>query len=190
MKKVVSLVASLLVSSAFSESAFVGFEGDYSFKSNLKIDSDKVGKAQTGLNLMAGYDFGLVRTYGAYGYDFKTKKSYADGEGNKVRLKWTKHSFILGGDYTPNVSENFKLLAGVYAGISRLKADIKSSEDSGKVNFNGVVAGAKFGGIYELDENNAIDFGYKADYTKYSKKYDTNLKETNHGFFAGYTYKF
>ncbi|WP_314071065.1 hypothetical protein [Campylobacter showae] len=42
------------------------------------------------------------------------------------------------------------------------------------------------GGEYSLDANNAIELGFKADKTFYSY----NTKETNTGFYLGYTYKF
>lgn len=116
MKKVVSLVVFLLVSSAFAQSAFVGFEGDYSFKSNLKADGDSFGKAQTGFGIKVGYDTDTFRTYVAYVYDLKTKKTFTD-DGDRVELKWNKHSFLIGGNYTPNISNSFKLLAGAYTGI-------------------------------------------------------------------------
>lgn len=184
-----SLVASLLVSQTFAESAFIGFEGDYSFRSNLKIDSDSIGKGQAGLGIKAGYDFDTFRAYGAYVYDLKTKKTFTD-DGDRVELKWTKHSFLIGGDYTPSISNSFKLLAGAYTGVSRINIKVRRDDESSKFNFTGIVVGAKLGGIYEIDKSNAVEFGYKADYTKYNKKYDAKLKETNHGLFVGYTYKF
>ncbi|WP_169776904.1 outer membrane beta-barrel protein [Campylobacter mucosalis] len=185
-----SLVASLLVSQAFAESAFIGFEGDYSFKSNIKGDGGSIGKGQAGLGIKAGYDFDTFRVYGAYVYDLEAKKDSTDENGDKEELKWNKHSVLIGGDYTPSIGDSFKLLAGAYTGVSRINIKVRSDDESGKVNFTGVVVGAKLGAIYEFDKNNAVEFGYKADYTKYSKKNDASLKETNHGLFVGYTYKF
>lgn len=184
-----SLVASLLTTCVFAESAFIGFEGDYSFKSNLKIDGDSIGKSQTGLGIKAGNDFDTFRVYVAYAYDLKTKKTFTD-DGDRAELKWNKHSFLIGGDYTPNISNSFKLLAGAYTGVSKLNLEISDETETEKEKHFGIVVGAKLGGIYDINANNAVEFGYKADYTKYNKKYDARLKETNHGLFAGYTYKF
>ena len=81
MKNVVLKVAlglSLASAVALAQGAFVGFEGDYSFNSNLTAKSDngksKAKKAQPGLGIKAGYDFEAARVYGAYIYDFKAKK--------------------------------------------------------------------------------------------------------------------
>lgn len=189
-----SLVASLLTTCVFAESAFIGFEGDYSFKSNLKDKINSVSKSQTGLGIKAGNDFDSFRVYVAYAYDLKAKKEttlkYDDADEAKAKLKWTKHSFLIGGDYTPSISNSFKLLAGAYTGVSKLNLEISDETETEKEKHFGIVVGAKLGGIYDINANNAVEFGYKADYTKYNKKYDTRLKETNHGLFAGYTYKF
>ena len=53
--------------------------------------------------------------------------------------------------------------------------------------------GARIGAEYSINENNAVEFGLKADRTKYSSiaKYDNaKIKETNVGLYMGYTYKF
>ena len=85
MKNVVLKVAlglSLASAAALAQGAFVGFEGDYSFNSNLIAKSDngksKAKKAQPGLGIKAGYDFDVARVYGAYIYDFQAKKSLSD----------------------------------------------------------------------------------------------------------------
>ena len=99
MKNVVLKVAlglSLASAAALAQGAFVGVEGDYSFSSKLKANSDngtsKVKKAQPGLGLKAGYDFDVARVYGAYIYDFQAKKSLGDEDGTVV--KWKTHKFI------------------------------------------------------------------------------------------------
>ena len=80
MSNLVSKVAlglSLTCALAMAEGAFVGFEGDYSFGSKLKVKSDngteKFKKGQLGLGVKAGYDFDIARVYGAYVYDFQAK---------------------------------------------------------------------------------------------------------------------
>ncbi|WP_459813696.1 outer membrane beta-barrel protein [Campylobacter concisus] len=199
MKSVVLKVAlglSLASAAALAQGAFVGVEGDYSFSSKLKANSDngtsKVKKAQPGLGIKAGYDFDVARVYGAYIYDFQAKKSLGDEDGTVV--KWKTHKFIVGADYTPSVAKDLKLVLGGYTGFSKLKMDVFDTHDgSEKGNATGWILGARVGAEYSINENNAVEFGIKADRTKYSSiaKYDNaKIKETNVGLYMGYTYKF
>ena len=199
MKNVVLKVAlglSLASAAALAQGAFVGFEGDYSFNSNLTAKSDngksKAKKAQPGLGIKAGYDFDVARVYGAYIYDFQAKKSLGDEDGTVV--KWKTHKFIVGADYTPSVAKDLKLILGGYTGFSKLKLDVFDTHDgSEKGNATGWILGAKVGAKYSINENNAVEFGLKADRTDYGKINKFNLvdiKETNFGLYMGYTYKF
>lgn len=68
-----------------------------------------------------------------------------------------------------------------------------TTDGTEKGNVNGWLIGAKIGGEYSLDANNAIEFGLKADRTDYAKisKFKLkDIKETNVGLYLGYTYKF
>ena len=199
MKNVVLKVAlglSLASAAALAQGAFVGFEGDYSFNSNLTAKSDngksKAKKAQPGLGIKAGYDFDVARVYGAYIYDFQAKKSLGDEDGTII--KWKTHKFIVGADYTPSVAKDLKLVLGGYTGFSKLKMDVFDTHDgSEKGNATGWILGAKVGAEYSINENNAVEFGLKADRTDYGKINKFNLvdiKETNVGLYMGYTYKF
>ena len=199
MKNVVLKVAlglSLASAVALAQGAFVGFEGDYSFNSNLTAKSDngksKAKKAQPGLGIKAGYDFDVARVYGAYIYDFQAKKSLGDEDGTII--KWKTHKFIVGADYTPSVAKDLKLILGGYTGFSKLKLDVFDIYDgSEKGNATGWILGAKVGAEYSINENNAVEFGLKADRTDYGKINKFNLvdiKETNLGLYMGYTYKF
>jgi len=199
MKNVVLKVAlglSLASAAALAQGAFVGVEGDYSFSSKLKANSDsgtsKVKKAQPGLGIKAGYDFDVARVYGAYIYDFQAKKSLGNEDGTIV--KWKTHKFIVGADYTPSVAKDLKLVLGGYTGYSKLKMDVFDIYDgSEKASINGWMLGARIGAEYSINENNAVEFGLKADRTKYSSitKYNNaKIKETNVGLYMGYTYKF
>ena len=199
MKNVVLKVAlglSLASAAALAQGAFVGFEGDYSFGSNLTAKSDngksKAKKAQPGLGIKAGYDFDVARVYGAYIYDFQAKKSLGDEDGTVV--KWNTHKFIVGADYTPSVAKDLKLILGGYTGFSKLKLDVFDTHDgSEKGNATGWILGARVGAEYSINENNAVEFGLKADRTDYGKisKFDMiDAKETNVGLYMGYTYKF
>ena len=199
MKNVVLKVAlglSLASAAALAQGAFVGFEGDYSFNSNLTAKSDngksKAKKAQPGLGIKAGYDFDVARVYGAYIYDFQAKKSLGDEDGTII--KWKTHKFIVGADYTPSVAKDLKLILGGYTGFSKLKMDVFDTHDgSEKGNATGWILGARVGAEYSINENNAVEFGLKADRTDYGKINKFNLvdiKETNIGLYMGYTYKF
>lgn len=199
MKNVVLKVAlglSLASAVALAQEAFVGVEGDYSFNSNLTAKSDngksKAKKAQPGLGIKAGYDFDVARVYGAYIYDFQAKKSLGDEDGTII--KWKTHKFIVGADYTPSVAKDLKLVLGGYTGFSKLKMDVFDTHDgSEKGNATGWILGAKVGAEYSINENNAVEFGLKADRTDYGKisKFDMiDAKETNLGLYMGYTYKF
>ena len=199
MKNVVLKVAlglSLASAAALAQGAFVGVEGDYSFNSNLTAKSDngksKAKKAQPGLGIKAGYDFDAARVYGAYIYDFQAKKSLGDEDGTII--KWKTHKFIVGADYTPSVAKDLKLVLGGYTGFSKLKMDVFDTHDgSEKGNATGWILGARVGAEYSINENNAVEFGLKADRTDYGKINKFNLvdiKETNVGLYMGYTYKF
>ena len=192
----VALGLSLASAAALAQGAFVGVEGDYSFGSNMKAKSNngttKVKKAQPGLGIKAGYGFDVARVYGAYIYDFQAKKSLGDEDGTVI--KWKTHKFIVGADYTPSVAKYLKLILGGYTGYSKLKMDVFDTHDgSEKANTNGWILGARIGAEYSINENNAVDFGLKADRTKCCSivKYDNaKIKETNVGLYLGYTYKF
>jgi len=199
MKNVVLKVAlglSLASAAALAQGAFVGVEGDYSFNSNLTAKSDngksKAKKAQPGLGIKAGYDFDVARVYGAYIYDFQAKKSLGDEDGTII--KWKTHKFIVGADYTPSVAKDLKLVLGGYTGFSKLKlrgGDAENPMESASTN--GWILGARVGAEYSINENNAVEFGLKADRTDYGKINKFNLvdiKETNVGLYMGYTYKF
>ena len=200
MKNVVLKVAlglSLASAVALAQGAFVGVEGDYSFGSKLTVKGDdgskiKFKKAQPGLGIKAGYDFDVARVYGAYIYDFQAKKSLGDEDGTVV--KWNTHKFIVGADYTPSVAKDLKLILGGYTGFSKLKLDVFDTHDgSEKGNATGWILGARVGAEYSINENNAVEFGLKADRTDYGKisKFDMiDAKETNIGLYMGYTYKF
>ncbi|WP_258058564.1 porin family protein [Campylobacter hyointestinalis] len=122
----ICLVASMVCSFALAEGAFIGVESDYSFKSNLKMkyndgEKETFKKAQTGIGIKGGYDFDMYRVYGSYVYDFQTSKTIVDEDGDSSKLKWLTHKFIVGADYTPSITDNFKLAVGPYTGYSRLK---------------------------------------------------------------------
>ena len=69
--------------------------------------------------------------------------------------------------------------------------DVFDTQDgSEKGNATGWILGARVGTEYSINENNAVEFGLKADETKYRPIDDTKIEETNLGLYLGYTYKF
>jgi putative outer membrane protein len=148
--------------------------------------------SSSNFGLKAGYDFDSFRVYGAYIYDFQAKKSLGDEDGTVI--KWSTHKFIVGADYTPELTKDIKLVLGGYTGYLKLEMDIFDIHDgSEKANTNDWILGARIGAEYSINENNAVEFGLKADRTKYSSiaKYDNaKIKDTNVGLYLGYTYKF
>ena len=92
------------------------------------------------------------------------------------------------------MAKDLKLVLGGYTGFSKLKlrgGDAENPMESASTN--GWILGVKVGAEYSINENNAVEFGLKADRTKYSSitKYNNaKIKETNVGLYMGYTYKF
>ena len=187
------LALSLAGSFALAQGGFVGVEGGYDFSSKLK-DNDGLSfkDNRPNLGIKGGYDFDVARVYGAYIYDFKVKKTANDED--KSVAEWKTHKFIVGADYTPSVAKDLKLVLGGYTGFSKLKINGGDAENPMEsASTNGWILGAKVGAEYSINENNAVEFGLKADRTKYRSiaKYDNaKIKETNVGLYMGYTYKF
>ena len=203
---IAAFAAAVCVSASFGEGAYIGLEGDYSFKSSITTkwsDEDGSGtnkdrKAQAALGFKGGYDFGIARAYGEYLYDFKASKTGTDEDGT-FKHEWSKHNLIAGADFTPEITSGFKLVAGGYTGVSFLKykdsySDFDGSSGSLSKTVPGWVIGAKLGGIYGFDTHHEIEFGYKADYTRYKAnklgKDVDKIYETNHGLYLGYNFKF
>ena len=187
-----SMIACAVCSFAMAEGAFIGYEGGYSFASNWKEkttdgESGSVRKGQFNSGVKAGYDFDSFRAYGAYFYNFQTKKELED-DGEKYIIKWNKHSFLAGADYTPSITSDVKLVAGAYTGVSRIKFKVDNSDSA--QHSTGLVLGTKLGAAYLLDQNNILEAGVKADYTFYKKIDEVKVRESNIGLYVGYTYKF
>ena len=186
-----SMIACAVCSFAMAEGAFIGYEGGYSFASNVKLseanDGARLRKGQFNSGVKAGYDFDSFRAYGAYFYSFQTKRQIEDDD-DRFTVKWKKHSLLAGVDYTPSITENIKLVAGGYTGVSRLA--ITRDDVNKKFYDTGFVLGAKFGAEYLLDQNNILEAGIKTDYTFYKADDVSRVRESNIGLYVGYTYKF
>ena len=186
------LVLSLAGSFALAQGGFVGVEGGYDFSSKLK-DNDGLSfkDNRPNVGIKGGYDFDIARVYGGYFYHAKAK----DSHGSIVDAKWTNHKFVVGGDYTPAITDNFKLIAGLYTGISVVNFKARLYTNTLKATYDttkaGWLVGTRLGAEYSFDKNNALEFGIKADRSWYSTDEDfDNLKSTDIGAYLGYTYKF
>lgn len=184
------LALSLASSFALAEGGFAGVEGGYDFSSKL-TSGGSIKDNRPNIGIKGGYDFDTARVYGGYFYHAKAKDSYS----NIVDAKWTNHKFVIGGDYTPTIADNFKLVAGLYTGLSVINFDATANTNAGRLIYDvtksGWLFGAKLGGEYSFDKNNALEFGIKADRSWYSTDEDfDNLKSTDIGAYLGYTYKF
>ena len=198
MKNIVlkSLVASsLLCSSLFAGNVFVGVNGGYSLSSKIKItpdgyDSINLKDKRSNLGFKVGYDFGEFKAYGAYRNKAKGSEFF-----RIVTIKWSGYDFLVGGDYTPKIANNFKLDLGIYAGISKLKYNVGDGTGSFNSNTQGRIYGAKFGGIFEFNESNELEFGYQIDKSTYkdvkiADGLESKIKVRDHGLYLGYNYKF
>ncbi len=200
------LVASALMSSAvLAEGTFVGVEGAF-VQSKVNLDSDaneffsnpKDGAFEFGFK--AGQDFGDYRLWAGYFYRTKASEKYSfSGPGGYVNaeINWKSHNFVVGADYTPSITENFKALLGAYTGLAITKSEIKGDaslasgyefSDSGSETDAGALIGLRLGGIYLIDQSNELEFGVKTDYTKTG--IDGADDATSYGVYVGYNYKF
>ncbi len=197
----------ILSSSAAAQSVFVGVEGAL-LQSQVKLDEvfpsavDDPKDTSIELGLKGGYDFDTFRVWGGYSYRTKGSEDYnlrdgadfMDGEFN-----WQTHNILVGADYTPSLTDSFKLALGAYTGISFVKGEFSGQAqytsggyiytlDNPSETGTGALIGLKLGGIYEVVKNNEIEFGIKGDYqTTGIDEFDNIL---NYGLYVGYNYKF
>ena len=192
------LALSLASSFALAEGGFAGVEGGYDFNSKL---TGGLKDNRPNIGIKGGYDFDTARVYGGYFYHTKAKDSDRETLDNitgKADYKWTTHKFVIGGDYTPTIGENLKLVAGLYTGLSILNLKANVSASNGTRTYSntydltkaGFLLGARLGAEYSFDKNNALEFGLKADRSWYSAEEFDSLKTTDIGAYLSYTYKF
>ncbi|MCR4941687.1 MAG: porin family protein [Campylobacter sp.] len=184
MKKIFlkSLVASSLLASLAlaDDGVFIGLQTGYNFQSRAEgAHSEKYKDKNAEIGFKAGYDFDMFRAYGSYYYETQAKDKEA---------KWRSHNFIVGGDYTPMIFDDFKAVVGAYIGVAKVKLEDTSS-NGGKDSDTGVVYGGKLGGAYDFDEHNQAELGFKAERLRFDThhvKADIN----NYGIYMGYNFKF
>ena len=203
----VLVATALLSSAAAAEGTFVGFEGallQSTLNPNVngfKLLGDDPKDTAFDLGFKVGQDFGDYRVWAGYAYRTAAKESYsvtAAAGSATYDVEWKSHNFLVGGAYTPAITESFRALVGGYIGIARTTIDEAGTGTIPSLNFNwsgssstsgtGVLVGAKLGSIYAINDNNEIEFGLKVDYT------DTGVEwldsTTNYGIYVGYNYKF
>ena len=191
------LAFSLAGSFALAQGGFVGVEGGYDFSSKLTDDTGSAKDSRPNIGIKGGYDFGVARVYGGYFYHTEGKKSNkgsVNGVSGTIDAKWTNHKLVVGGDYTPAITDNFKLIAGLYTGISIIDLNLEARSSTVRATYDltqaGWLFGARLGAEYSFDEHNALEFGVKADRSWYDTDEIKNLKSTDIGAYLGYTYKF
>jgi putative outer membrane protein len=187
------MVLSLASSFALAEGGFVGVEGGYDFSSKLGSDGENIKDNRPNIGIKGGFDFDVARVYGGYFYHAKAKDSDTF-ENADYNAKWTTHKFVVGGDYTPTIANNFKLVAGLYTGVSVINFKFNANSDEGRFVYDttksGWLLGAKLGAEYSFDNNNALEFGVKADKSWYKVDELDKVKATDISAYLGYTYKF
>ena len=180
--------AALLVSSACAEGAFVGAEGGWFYKHGKFDESNAAGFSDNASSADLGLKLGYIitddhRVYGAYHYDFGGK--FNDGNGD---IKGQFHKFLLGYDFTPQIYNEWRGILGVYGGYTFAK--LKPDGDNSVTFKKGFAYGAKVGALYEINANNEVEFGVKAEQLRYNKKQEVKPTITDAGLYVGYAYKF
>ena len=204
------LASSLAVSLACSEGLFVGAQGDYNFKStefDVQIATSGATSetdSDTAFGLKVGYDFDLWRLYGSYIFGSGGSFSHASGA-EVLSVDSDTSDLLIGASWTPRINDKLKAIAGVYAGYSYFDIDVYYAGPgivlSQNTKLNGLIYGARVGGIYEFNNKHEIEFGLKYGQVKYSDKETINLspaisvdmknvKRSDGGIFIGYNYKF
>ena len=144
---------------------------------------------------MGGYSY---RSQGSQKYNLINGSDFIDGE-----FGWQTNNIFLGVNYTPSLSDEFKLSLGVYTGLSIVKGEFNGDAQFTVQNRSGTyihtfrdksitrvgsILGGNLGAIYEVNKNNEIEFGVKGDYqTTNITEYDNII---NYGLYVGYNYKF
>lgn len=211
----VVVLGSLVASGALADGAFIGVEGGYNFKNGIKSSIDahlplgeviKADDKKYEYGIKAGYDFGLFRAYGGYYQQSSGKDEYkGKPRVNAVEVvaihKWKTKDFIIGSDFTPQITENFKFIIGAYGGYSKL--DVKRSvyipdlslsfSIDNKESMPGWLIGAKIGAAFSFLDHHELELGFKTSKTWYDADGKHNFRDIDakkHGVYLGYNFKF
>lgn len=222
MKKslVKSIALAPFVISSVMGGGFIGAEYGYTALNRAKfevVSGDeravvKSSKSSLNLNLKAGYifnsdsEFSAFRIYAGYANSSKLKAKRIEKEGAgtyEFSFKAKTKNFTLNADWIPKINDNFKFALGGYSGISHMKYDFKDPNPNGdslKLNSRGILFGIRVATIVEVDKNHQIEFGIKAQNTRYktsevylqSEQTSYAIKPSQRGaeIYIGYNYKF
>ncbi|MBR2156720.1 MULTISPECIES: outer membrane beta-barrel protein [unclassified Campylobacter] len=189
------LASSLVASCAFAEGAFIGVGGGYNFNAEFQTEDDlSIDGNQGVFSVKGGYDFGSYRSYAQYNYNSKYSEEVSVTQGGQTTLlgkaEFSGHEFVVGVDFTPALSENFKLSVGPYAGLSLLKATAADQTGSESQTQKGFIVGGKAGVIFDFGAGE-IEAGVKADKAWHSGQDGwVDIDKTTLGAYAGYNFKF
>ncbi|MDL0088206.1 outer membrane beta-barrel protein [Campylobacter gastrosuis] len=189
MKKELCLLAASAIfvcANAAESGAFVGFEADYSFNTQLDDkagrDDEKFKGKNLGLGVKGGYDFGVARIYGALSQDSKAKDK---------GINWRTTKLYTGADWTPEFSSGVRGVLGGFLGYAYIKDTNPKYSNSGG---GGFMYGAKVGLLFDIDTHNSFEMGYKCNIAKFGvddgEEVNFDLTQKQHSVYAGYNYKF
>ena len=120
----------------------------------------------------------------------KFSKSNNDTRFTTTKYSASSHEFLVGADYTPSLSENFKLTIGPYARLSLLKLTDKDEYGSESKTENGFIVGGKIGVIYDFDFSE-IEAGLKADKSWHNGDEEwIDVDKISYGGYLSYNFKF
>lgn len=150
--------------------ALIGFEGGYD-----RLWNGDYGYNTANYGVKLGYIFNDNRAYIAYNRNSDMKDTLLG-----VDVKTTLQKVILGFETAYPLADSVSLIAGANVGYARLEA--KSSLL--KATDSGLAVGVKIGGLYNINNNNEIEFGFKAG----GHFFDETV--WNAGAYVGYNLKF
>lgn len=194
MKKMLFGIAMVVFAVNFAFARGGGFLGVELGLNELTAEFNEPYQTPNGIyskiGLKGGYDFDIARIYGQYNFGSEPLKN---------EHKINNREFVLGIDFTPTLINNFKLLAGLYTGISKIELAARTSigfrHKYKKEPVSGGLIGIKIGAMYDIDTHSFIEFGMKKDRALYKTKENKEMDSDYFRFaksviFMGYTYKF
>lgn len=206
-----SMVAlSLLANASLANdsSFFIGADVSYvNTNVNGDLRHNKTGLVVNGdlssnipiLGLRAGYSLNdLNRFYVAYNYSDEFSEVLRTPK-IQINEDFTTHKFLLGYDFTPEIFDKTRAVLGVFGGYAKSDVTLKTKFLSLSQNFDGFVYGAKIGALYEINDSNDVEIGFKVEHINYNTKdfyqeaIGSNLydpKQKSYGAYIAYTYKF
>ncbi len=186
MKKflVASACVTLLGSCAFGEGFFAGGEGSLFYSQGHFKNSTTGKRKDNSFGLDLGLKLGYIitddhRVYGASHVDMRAQYFYANREAYK---------FVLGYDFTPQISDSWRGVLGAYGGYAY--ARLKTSGLSKTSYKKSYVYGAKAGVLHEIDESNELEFGVKFEQLRLNEVRGTKTFTNDIVAYIGYNYKF